>query len=60
MRLSLHFTIMANKLDSEKKIAAVSMLAEGTSIRSTPAMAANVTGHVWTVEELLDNADALV
>jgi hypothetical protein len=26
---------------------------------STPAMAAGIAGHVWTVEELLDEAGAL-
>jgi hypothetical protein len=30
-----------------------------STIRSTPVMAANVTGHFWTVGELLENADAL-
>jgi hypothetical protein len=27
------------------------------TVRSTPAMAAGVAGHVWTMAELLDNAE---
>ncbi len=30
------------------------------TIRSTPAMAAGVTGHIWEVEELLSEAGALL
>jgi hypothetical protein len=31
-----------------------------SAIRSTPAMAAGVTGHVWSVEELIEEAGALL
>jgi hypothetical protein len=45
---------MANILKTEKKVMVVSMLAEGNSIRMTPAMAAGVEKSHWTVAELVE------